>query len=194
MSNLEHGDGSDSTLKSAPPASVVSEAVITAPEQQATLTGNKSTADNYLPSNIDLVEETQSTDGPRYANGFQDLVYRTPVDLLESGIGLLDFKFDSITEKMSGLLGRPQIHKDHQISIKDLKDTVLHPDLEKRFSKDEVKSIRLMANQAHRLIDEDKSAKFSVDMAKKDVPVDKIFISKNSVTAQGYKLGVLRDA
>lgn len=203
MANLEQQDGSDFAKKSAPDGHVANEAVITAPEQQATLTNSKD-ADSYPLSKLDLVdnsaeegeeEATESEEGPRYQPPFHDLLYRYDEDVLEKGIGKLDMQFGEITRKTSELLGKPEIAANGAISLDDLKNTILHADLEKRFTPDEVQSLRLMANQSRRLLDAERSAPATLDMfLTGKLPTDKMFITRQSVQDAGLQLGVFKDA
>ncbi len=185
-----------------PPASVTSEAVITAPEQQAALTSVKADTGSYQLQSMDLVQTKEAPnnkgaegEGPKFVPPYYNLRYDYTEDPLQTGIGKLSLDFDQITGKMAKLLGKPEIESKHAFSLQNLKDTIEHPQLSKSFSESEIQSIRLMANQARRLLDIDMLPKFEPKMLQSGkLPTDQMYISKNSVNNQGKKLGVLRDA
>jgi hypothetical protein len=186
MSDLEQRDGSDFHAQTGPPTGVTAEAVINSPEQQATL-GSKTEPVKYPLSNIDLVDaQAKPTDqGPKYEPPYYNLRYDYSVDQLEEGIGKMSLSFDSITNKMSELLKKPEIRNDHKFSVQSLKDTLMHPELSKRFSADEIQTLRLMANQARRVVD---PATYRPNQ-----PMDKVFISKQSVQNTAKLLGVIKE-
>jgi len=200
MSDLEQRDGgADFHAKNAPPAAMTAEAVITGKDQQATL-GTKSESATYPLSNIDFVDakaENHKTNdqGPKFEPPYYNLRYDYTVDPLEKGIGSLSMSFDSISTKMATLLDKPEIKEQGGFSLQTLKDTLNNPGLNKTFSEVEVNSLRLMANQARRLLDPSFVAKLDrKSFGGPDLPMDKLYITKNSVTAAGKQLGVIKEA
>ena len=200
MSDLEQRDGgADFHAKNAPPAAMTAEAVITGKDQQATL-GTKSDTAAYPLSNIDLVdpkpENLKTTDGgPKFEPPYYNLRYDFTVDPLEQGIGSLAMSFDSISNKMATMLNNPDIKEQGGFSLQSLKDTLKHPGLNTGFSEVEINSLRLMANQARRLLDPSFISKLDrQSFGGPELPMDKLFITKNSVNAAGKQLGVIKEA
>jgi len=198
MSERDRTDHSDHPAGVAPPsASVTSEAVITAPAQQAALTGAKSDTGSYNLQNVDFVEAQQPAqgaegEGPKFVPPYYNLRYDYTEDPLQTGIGKLSLGFDDITNKMSKMLGKPDIESKHAFSLQNLKDTIEHPQLSKNFTDPEIQSLRLMANQARRLIDFDMLPKLEPKMLQSGkLPTDHMYISKDSVNNAGKKLGVI---
>lgn len=200
MSDRDLTDQSDRAAGVAPPpAAVTSEAVITAPSQQATLTGAKSDTGSYSLNNVDLVETQNPAkgtegEGAKFVPPYYNLRYDYTEDPLQTGIGKLSLEFDGITGKMSKMLGKPDIDSKHAFSLQDLKDTIEHPQLAKNFSATEIQSLRLMANQARRLLDINMLPKLEPKMLQSGkLPTDHMYISRDSVHNAGKKLGVIRD-
>lgn len=198
MSEIEKPTGSDLNAAQAPASAVTSEAVITAPEQQAALTARPDTG-SYELKPVDFVEAQQkapeSQEGPRFVPPFYDLRFDYTVDPLQEGVGKLSLNIDSITDKMSALLNKPEIKQQDAFSMQSLRDTIEHPDLTRNFSPEEIQSLRLMANQARRLIDPARVPEFDPETIREGkLPMDQLYISKESVLNAGRKLGVIRDA
>lgn len=192
MSDLEQRDGSDIAVKPAPPEAVSAEAVITDRNQQSTLS-TKNDSTTYPLSNIDLVESkiTEGSEADRKSLRLSDFTS----DPLERGIGNLVQQFDSLTDKMSTMLGKPEIKADSRFSLQSLKDTLYHPELAKQFSEKEIQSLRLMANQARRLVDPESFKGLAFESFQSpNPPVDKLYISKESVINAGKKLRVISEA
>lgn len=198
MSKSDRPDNSDQPAGVAPPpAAVTSEAVITGPAQQAALTSKPDTGSYNLQS-VDFVDAKQpaqrvEVEGPQSAPTFQNLRYDYMEDPLQTGIGMVSFKFDDITGKMSKLLGKPEIESKQAFSLQNLKDTIEHPQLSKNFSDAEIQSLRLMANQARRLLDPTLSTVDPKMLQSGKLPTDTLYISRNSVTNAGKKLHVFHD-
>lgn len=191
MTDLEQPDGSDIAVKPAPPEAVSAEAVITDRNQQSTL-GAKNDSTTYPLSNIDLVE-TKVTDGTADRKSLRLSDFTS--DPLERGIGNLVQQFDSLTDKMSTMLGKPEIKADSRFSLQSLKDTLYHSELPKEFSEKEIQSLRLMANQARRLVDPESFKGLAFESFQSpNPPVDKLYISKESVINAGKKLHVIKEA
>lgn len=200
MSDLEQRDGgADFHAKNAPPAAMTAEAVITGKDQQAAL-GAKSDTATYPLSNIDFVDaksESAKTndEGPKFEPPYYNLRYDYTVDPLEKGMGSLSMSFDSIANKMSSLLNKPEIKEQNGFSMQNLKDTLNSPNLNKNFSEVEINSLRLMANQARRLVDPSFFSKLDrKSLQGPELPMDKLYITKNSVLNAGRQLGVIKEA
>ena len=195
MSDSSIAAGADlAALKAVSTPYVAGENVITNPGQK--LARNNNTG-SYTLDDLDLVEgkpeeQPKSKEGSGYTAPYQDLVYRYVEDPLDKGIGMASFQFDSITQKMANLLEKREINDQNSISMQQLKDTLQHPDLAKRFTENEIKSLNLMASQALRLIDTTKLPPISpLQLLIKDLPWDKILITKDSVDNVAKKMGHL---
>ncbi len=200
MSERDRTDHSDRTAGVAtPPAAVTSEAVITEPAQQAALAGNKSDTGSYNLQQFELVDakpgQGAEREGPQFKPPYYNLRFDYTEDPLQKGVGKLSLDFDNVTEKMSKLLGKPEINDKHRFSLQNLKDAIEHPELAKTFSDVEQQSLRLMANQARRLVDKEMLPKFDPKMMQSGkLPFDEFFISKKSVNNAGKQLGVIKEA
>jgi hypothetical protein len=129
-----------------------------------------------------------------YKFPYQDLLFRYRIDPVEEGMSSMIFNFNSISDKMSDLLGKPEIKSDRAFSLKALTSALLHPELSNRFTEKEIDSMNLMLAQARRLVDVDRSTKPSLGGLGTTINPDKTFISREFLLKLGAAMGIIRDA